>query len=119
MRSTVRARDVVVGYDMRDSSPGFAAAFRGQCQARGGNVLSIGLCSTDETTSPPDASTPRRQCSPPVQSGHLQRHQVQSRRRSGHQFRRTGLKAIRDRAQAYLAGSIEPVAEPAPSARSM
>ena len=42
-------KDVVVGHDMRDSSPGFAAAFAAGAQARGGNVLSIGLCSTDET----------------------------------------------------------------------
>lgn len=41
--------DVVVGHDMRDSSPQFAAAFAKGAQARGGNVVSIGLCSTDET----------------------------------------------------------------------
>lgn len=41
--------DVVVGHDMRDSSPEFAAAFARGAQARGGNVISIGLCSTDET----------------------------------------------------------------------
>ncbi len=42
-------RDVVVGHDMRDSSPGFAVAFARGARARGGNVVSIGLCSTDET----------------------------------------------------------------------
>jgi len=41
--------DVVVGHDMRDSSPEFAAAFARGAQARGANVVSIGLCSTDET----------------------------------------------------------------------
>jgi phosphomannomutase len=41
--------DVVVGHDMRDSSPEFAAAFAKGAQARGANVVSIGLCSTDET----------------------------------------------------------------------
>lgn len=40
---------VIVGHDMRDSSPAFAAAFARGAQARGANVVSIGLCSTDET----------------------------------------------------------------------
>lgn len=40
---------IVIGHDMRDSSPTFARAFaRGAC-ARGANVTNIGLCSTDET----------------------------------------------------------------------
>jgi phosphomannomutase len=41
--------DVVVGHDMRDSSPAFAAAFARGAQARGANVVNLGLCSTDET----------------------------------------------------------------------
>src|SRR5690554_1398044 len=41
--------DVIVGHDMRDSSPGFADAFARGATARGANVVSIGLCSTDET----------------------------------------------------------------------
>lgn len=41
--------DVVVGHDMRDSSPGFASAFTRGATARGANVVSIGLCSTDMT----------------------------------------------------------------------
>lgn len=40
--------DVVVGHDMRESSPGFAAAFSDGVRARGGNVVAIGLCSTDQ-----------------------------------------------------------------------
>jgi phosphomannomutase len=40
---------VVVGHDMRDSSPVFAAAFARGATARGADVLSIGLCSTDES----------------------------------------------------------------------
>jgi len=40
---------VVVGHDMRDSSPGFAAAFARGAAARGADVVSIGLCSTDES----------------------------------------------------------------------
>jgi phosphomannomutase len=42
-------QDVVVGHDMRDSSPEFAEAFAIGAQARGANVVSIGLCSTDES----------------------------------------------------------------------
>ncbi|MEN9606563.1 MAG: hypothetical protein RL605_391, partial [Actinomycetota bacterium] len=41
--------DVVVGHDMRDSSPEFADAFARGAMARGANVVSIGLCSTDES----------------------------------------------------------------------
>ncbi|MEV1129844.1 phosphomannomutase/phosphoglucomutase [Agromyces sp. NPDC049794] len=40
---------VVVGHDMRDSSPGFAAAFARGATRRGADVVAIGLCSTDET----------------------------------------------------------------------
>ncbi|MFD5866024.1 phosphomannomutase/phosphoglucomutase [Agromyces sp. NPDC127015] len=40
---------IVVGHDMRDSSPGFAAAFAAGASVRGADVVSIGLCSTDES----------------------------------------------------------------------
>lgn len=40
---------VIVGHDMRDSSPGFAAAFARGARTRGADTLSIGLCSTDES----------------------------------------------------------------------
>jgi len=39
--------DVVVGHDMRDSSPILAAAFIEGVLAQGGGVKNIGLCSTD------------------------------------------------------------------------
>ena len=42
-------QSVVVGHDMRDSSPGFAKAFADGATRRGANVVSIGLCSTDES----------------------------------------------------------------------
>ena len=42
-------QSVVVGYDMRDSSPGFADAFARGATARGASVVSIGECSTDMT----------------------------------------------------------------------
>ncbi|MCW5945147.1 MAG: phosphomannomutase/phosphoglucomutase, partial [Cryobacterium sp.] len=40
---------VVIGHDMRESSPGFAAAFAEGVLQRGGNAIAIGLCSTDES----------------------------------------------------------------------
>ena len=39
---------VVVGHDMRESSPGFAKAFSTGARKRGANIIFIGLCSTDE-----------------------------------------------------------------------
>ena len=104
--------DVVVGHDMRDSSPGFAAAFAAGAQARGGNVLSIGLCSTDETyfaSGHFDAAAAMFTAShnPATYNGiKFSRAGAQ-----GISFD-TGLKAIRDRAQAYLAGAIETVEQP-------
>ena len=40
-------KGLVVGHDMRDSSPGFAAAFARGANRVGANVSMIGLCSTD------------------------------------------------------------------------
>ncbi len=42
------ARQVVIGYDMRDSSPALAAAFAGGVTGQGLDVLRIGLSSTDQ-----------------------------------------------------------------------
>ncbi|TDC62343.1 phosphomannomutase/phosphoglucomutase [Streptomyces hainanensis] len=39
---------IVIGHDMRPSSPGLAAAFGRGAAARGANVTEIGLCSTDQ-----------------------------------------------------------------------
>ncbi|WP_405742418.1 phosphomannomutase/phosphoglucomutase [Streptomyces sp. NBC_01525] len=39
---------LVIGYDMRPSSPGLAQAFARGAAARGADVTHIGLCSTDE-----------------------------------------------------------------------
>ncbi|QTX05241.1 phosphomannomutase/phosphoglucomutase [Agromyces archimandritae] len=41
--------EVVVGHDMRDSSPAFARAFSRGATRRGADVALIGLCSTDES----------------------------------------------------------------------
>lgn len=40
-------KELVVGHDMRDSSPTFASAFAKGATKRGGSVVMIGLCSTD------------------------------------------------------------------------
>jgi phosphomannomutase len=42
------ARQVVIGYDMRDSSPSLAAAFGDGVTAQGLDVIRIGLASTDQ-----------------------------------------------------------------------
>ncbi|GMA89975.1 hypothetical protein GCM10025869_05040 [Homoserinibacter gongjuensis] len=104
---------VVVGHDMRDSSPEFAAAFERGASARGADVVNIGLCSTDETY---------------FASGWLDAPAAMftashnPARYNGIKFSRagaqgislaTGLAAIRDRAQAYLAaGGVHAVETP-------
>ncbi len=40
-------QELVVGHDMRDSSPGFAKAFADGANQRGAHAVMIGLCSTD------------------------------------------------------------------------
>ncbi|AJW78409.1 phosphomannomutase/phosphoglucomutase [Clavibacter michiganensis] len=104
--------EIVVGHDMRDSSPSFAQAFARGATARGGNVLLIGLCSTDETY---------------FASGSLDAPAVMFTAShnpatyNGLKFSRagaqgisldTGLAAIRDRAIGFLSDGIAPV-EPA------
>ncbi|HEY9521750.1 MAG TPA: phosphomannomutase/phosphoglucomutase, partial [Thermopolyspora sp.] len=104
--------DVVVGHDMRESSPRFAAAFAQGARARGANVVSIGLCSTDESY---------------FASGHLSAPAAMFTAShnpatyNGIKFSRagaqgisfdTGLRGIRDRAEKYLADGIAEVAEP-------
>ncbi|MDT5229762.1 MAG: phosphomannomutase, partial [Mycobacterium sp.] len=42
------ARQVVIGYDMRDSSPSLAAAFGAGVTGQGLDVVRIGLASTDQ-----------------------------------------------------------------------
>ncbi|WP_424213482.1 phosphomannomutase/phosphoglucomutase [Streptomyces sp. BI20] len=44
----VDGRAIVIGHDMRPSSPGLAAAFARGAAARGVDVTLIGLCSTDQ-----------------------------------------------------------------------
>jgi phosphomannomutase len=99
-------KELVVGHDMRDSSPGFAGAFTRGANDRGANALMIGLCSTDMSY---------------FASGslHLPAAMLTASHNpatyNGIKFSRagargisldTGLAAIRDRAADYLAGGI-------------
>jgi len=105
--------EIAVGHDMRDSSPGFAAAFARGAQARGASVIMLGLCSTDETYF---ASGQYNVPAAMFTASH------NPATYNGIKFCRagaqgislaTGLGGIRDRAQAYLAaGSIAAVDAP-------
>lgn len=102
-------KDVVVGHDMRDSSPEFAEAFTKGAQARGANVVSIGLCSTDESyfasgvlDSPAAMFTASH--NPAAYNG-IKFSRAGARGISMD----TGLAAIRDRAKVYLETGIDQV----------
>lgn len=106
------ASDVIVGHDMRDSSPEFADAFAEGAQARGANVVSIGLCSTDESyfaSGLLDAPAAMFTAShnPATYNG-IKFSRAGARGISID----TGLGAIRDRAQIYLDNGITEVANP-------
>jgi len=103
-------KQLVIGHDMRDSSPEFAAAFAAGAQKRGANPLMLGLCSTDMTY---------------FASGKLDLPSVMFTAShnpasyNGMKFSRAGAKgigldsglgAIRDRAQSYFDSSISEVA---------
>ncbi len=105
-------QEVVVGHDMRDSSPGFAAAFARGAMARGADIVAIGLCSTDESyfasgsfNAPAAMFTASH--NPATYNG-IKLSRAGARGISMD----TGLAAIRDRASAYLAGGIVEVATP-------
>ncbi len=102
-------KQLVIGHDMRDSSPEFAAAFADGAAKRGGNPLMLGLCSTDMTY---------------FASGKLDLPSVMFTAShnpasyNGMKFSRAGAKgigldsglgAIRDRAQAYFDAGLEAV----------
>ena len=104
-------KSVVVGHDMRDSSPGFVEAFIDGATSRGADAINLGLCSTDECY---------------FASGHLDAasamftasHNPSSY--NGIKLSRpgargismdTGLAKILERAEKYLESGIEEVAE--------
>lgn len=105
-------QDVIVGHDMRDSSPEFAQAFADGARARGANIVSIGLCSTDESyfasgslNAPAAMFTASH--NPATYNG-IKFSRAGARGISMD----TGLGAIRDRAKKYLETSITEVAKP-------
>lgn len=101
--------DVVVGHDMRDSSPQFATAFAAGARARGGNVVSIGLCSTDETYfASGSMSAPAAMFTASHNPATYNGIKFSRAGAQGISFD-TGLRSIRDRAQAYLETGIPSV----------
>ncbi|HEY7854635.1 MAG TPA: phosphomannomutase/phosphoglucomutase [Aquiluna sp.] len=103
---------MVVGHDMRDSSPRFAAAFAKGANARGADVRLIGLCSTDMTYF---ASGKYELPAAMFTASHNPASY------NGIKFSRalargismdTGLADIRDRAKAYLERGITAVSDP-------
>lgn len=103
-------KDVVIGHDMRDSSPEFAAAFASGARKRGGNVISLGLCSTDQSYF---ASGTLNAASAMFTASHnpADYNGIKLSRAGARGISLdTGLAAIRDRANAYLENGIESVA---------
>jgi phosphomannomutase len=105
-------QSVIVGHDMRDSSPLFAAAFARGAQKRGANVISIGLCSTDESYF---ASGDMDLAAAMFTASH------NPATYNGIKFSRagargisldTGLAAIRDRAKVFLESGVPEVSNP-------
>jgi phosphomannomutase len=105
-------KTVLVGHDMRDSSPEFAKSFAEGAIKRGANVIALGLCSTDETYF---ASGSMDMAAAMFTASHNPASY------NGIKFSRpgakgisidTGLASIRDRAKVYLAEGIAEVANP-------
>ncbi|MBH0116102.1 phosphomannomutase/phosphoglucomutase [Salinibacterium sp. NG253] len=102
-------QEIIVGHDMRDSSPGFAAAFSAGARARGANVVLIGLCSTDETYfASGSLNAPAAMFTASHNPATYNGIKFSRAGAQGISFA-TGLKSIRDRAQQYLATGIEEV----------
>lgn len=104
-------KEIVVGHDMRDSSPGYARAFAEGAMARGANVVHIGLCSTDMNYY---ASGARDAAAAMFTASHNPSSyngiKISRAGARGISFD-TGLAAIRDRAAEYLTAGIPGVAE--------
>ncbi|CAN5203973.1 phosphomannomutase/phosphoglucomutase [soil metagenome] len=106
------ATELIVGHDMRDSSPTFAAAFARGAQARGANVVSIGLCSTDETYfASGNYNAPAAMFTASHNPATYNGIKFSRAGAQGISFD-TGLKSIRDRAQAYLSTGVDSVSSP-------
>jgi phosphomannomutase len=105
-------QDVIVGHDMRDSSPAFSAAFAAGAQARGANVVSLGLCSTDQSYY---ASGHFKAAAAMFTASHnpAAYNGIKLSRAGARGISiDTGLAAIRDRAKVYLADGVPSVQNP-------
>ena len=104
-------KSVVVGHDMRDSSPDFAEAFIDGVTSRGADAINLGLCSTDEcyfASGHLDAASAMFTASHnPSSYNGIKLSRAGARGISMD----TGLAAIRDRAEKFLESGIEEVAE--------
>ena len=99
-------KKLAVGHDMRDSSPGFAKAFAAGATKRGANVVMVGLCSTDmnyfasgSLNIPSAMFTASHN---PASYNGIKFSRAGARGISAD----TGLIAIRDRAEIFLASGI-------------
>jgi phosphomannomutase len=104
-------KSVVVGHDMRDSSPDFAEAFIEGATSRGADAINLGLCSTDEcyfASGHLDAASAMFTASHnPSSYNGIKLSRAGARGISMD----TGLAAIRERAEKFLESGIEDVAE--------
>ncbi|MDJ1371309.1 phosphomannomutase/phosphoglucomutase [Gulosibacter molinativorax] len=98
--------ELVIGHDMRDSSPTYARAFAAGARARAANIVHIGLCSTDMNYY---ASGARGAAAAMFTASHnpstYNGIKISRAGARGISFD-TGLAAIRDRAAEYLDGGI-------------
>jgi phosphomannomutase len=102
----LEGKSLVLGHDMRDSSPRFAAAFARGANLRGADVKLIGLCSTDMTYF---ASGKYELPAVMFTASHnpASYNGIKfSREKARGISMDTGLGAIRDRAKAYLGSGI-------------
>ena len=102
---------IVVGHDMRESSPGFAADFAGGVQDRGLDVVSIGLCSTDQNYfASGKLDLPAAMFTASHNPASYNGIKFSRAGAQGISFE-TGLRSIRDRATRYLADGVDAVAD--------
>ena len=105
-------KSVVIGHDMRDSSPVFVEAFIDGATSRGADAINLGLCSTDEcyfASGHLDAAAAMFTAShnPATYNG-IKLSRAGARGISMD----TGLSKILERAEKYLEFGVEEVAEP-------